>query len=293
MTTARRRPGARFSIDFLLFCAMKRLLFLWPLLTLLASCTDVVNVDLPDPVPQLAVDGTITDQPGPYTVRLTQTGPYFTKDELPPVRGAVLVLTDNEGARDTLREVAPGEYRTRRIRGKIGNHYVLTIRTDGQEYRAATEIKRIPPIDGITQERKQGETGYKDGYYTFYNGPELPGTGDYYRFKIFLNGQLQNDPDDLVVRDDALVDGNYIGHVDLQNDPLQPGDSVRVQLVSLPEDYYYFLNEMFGQINNVGLFATPPANVRTNVRNTNAAGPAAVGYFAGTAVRSASHVITP
>lgn len=256
-------------------------------LGLLSSCTDVVDVDLPDPEPQLAVEGNITDQPGPYTIRLTKTGPYFTKDELPAVRGAELTLADNEGTTETLREMAPGVYQTSRIRGKIGNQYVLTIKSEGEEYRAATEIKRIPGIDGLTQKVKTGEAGWDDGIYAFYNGPELPGVGDYYRFKIWINGELQNDPGDLVVRDDALVDGRYIGDIELNEDPLQPGDSVRVQLLSLPQDYYYFLNEMFTQINNVGLFSSPPANVRSNVRNVNASGTRAVGYFAGTAVRSA------
>jgi hypothetical protein len=274
---------------------MKRLLYLLPLLLtgLLSSCTDVVPIDLPDPEPQLAVEGSITDQPGPYTVRLTKTGAYFTEQDLPAVRGAELTLADNEGHTETLRETAPGVYQGNQIQGKIGNAYVLTIKAEGQEYRAATEIKRVPRIDGITQQIKRNEPGWEDGYYALYQGPELPGVGDYYRFKIFLNGELQNSPDDLVVRADEMVDGRYIGDIELNGKPLQPGDSVRVQLLSLPQDYYYFLNEMYGQINNVGLFSTPPANVRTNIVNVNPAGPKAVGYFAGTALRSAHAVIQP
>ncbi|RTQ53471.1 DUF4249 domain-containing protein [Hymenobacter gummosus] len=274
---------------------MKRLLYLLPLLLtgLLSSCTDVVPVELPDPEPQLAVEGNITDQPGPYTIRLTKTGAYFNGEELPAVRGAELLLADNEGHAETLRETAPGLYQTQTMQGKIGNSYVLTIRAEGQEYRAATEIKRIPHIDGLTQRTKSGEAGWEDGRYAFYNGPELPGVGDYYRFKIWINGALQNDPDDLTVRADDMVDGRYIGDIELNGEPLQPGDSVRVQLLSLPQDYFHFLNEMYGQINNVGLFSTPPANVRSNVVNVNAAGPKAVGYFAGTAVRSARLIIQP
>ncbi|RAK64177.1 DUF4249 domain-containing protein [Hymenobacter edaphi] len=270
---------------------MKRFPFFLTLLTaglaLLSSCTDVVDVELPEPEPLLAVEGNITDQPGPYTIRLTKTGPYFQDQEPPVVRGAELVLSANDGTTETLRETAPGVYQTRQLQGKIGQHYVLSIKAEGQHYRAATEIKRIPGIDGLSQQYKQNEPGWDNGIYAFYNGPELPGAGDYYRFKIFLNGELQNDPDDLVVRDDALVDGRYIGGIELNSEPLQPGDSVRVQLLSLPQDYYYFLNEMFTQINNVGLFSSPPANVRSNVVNVDPAGPKAVGYFAGTAVRSA------
>ncbi|GAB2949248.1 hypothetical protein GCM10027048_12860 [Hymenobacter coalescens] len=274
---------------------MKRLTYLlsalW--LGLLSSCTDVVPIDLPEPEPQLAVEGTITDQPGPYTIRLTRTGAYFTDQELPAVRGAELTLADNEGHTETLRETAPGVYQTSSLQGKIGNHYVLTIKAEGEEYRAETEIKRTPRIDGLVQQRKTGEPGWDDGYYALYNGPELSGVGDYYRFKVFLNGELQNKPDDLIVQSDEMVDGKYIGNIELHGDPLQPGDSVRVQLLAIPQDYYYFLSEMYTQINNVGLFSAPPANVRSNVVNQNPTGRKAVGYFAGTAVRSARLTIQP
>ncbi|WP_400192376.1 DUF4249 domain-containing protein [Hymenobacter sp. B81] len=275
---------------------MKRFLFL---LTILAaglpfsSCTEVIDVDLPAPEPQLVVEGNITDQPGPYSIRLSKTGAYFADQELPAVRGAELVLTDNEGHRETLRETAPGLYQSSQLQGKIGGQYVLTIRAEGQEYRAATEIKRIPNIDSFTQQRKQNEPGWEDGYYVLYNGPELPGVGDYYRFKLYQNDTLRNDPDELVVTSDELVDGKYIGNLELTDRGFRVGDRVRIELLSLPRDYFYFLNEMFTQINNVGLFAAPPANVRTNVLNTNPAGPKAVGYFAGTAVRTASLVIQP
>jgi hypothetical protein len=260
---------------------------------LLSSCTDVVDIDLPEPEPQLAVEGNITDQPGPYQIRLTRTGAYFNDQTPDAVRGAELTISDSQGATETLREVQPGLYETSQLRGRIGNQYTLTIRTDGQEYRAATEIKRVPPIDRIEQQRKVGEPGWRDGYYVLYYGPELPGVGDYYRFKLYQNDTLRNNPDELIVRDDALVDGNYIGAVELSDRPFRVGDRVRVEILALPRDYYYFLTEMFTQINNVGMFSSPPSNVRTNVVNTNPNGPKAIGYFAGTAVRSAEITIQP
>lgn len=259
----------------------------------LSSCTDVIPVDLPDAEPQLAVEGTITDQPGPYTVLLTRTSGYFNDQPSPAVRGAQVIITDNEGVAETLRETEPGRYQTQLLRGKIGNTYVLTVRTEGEEYHAATEIKRVPPIDRLEQQYKKNEAGWDDGYYVLYNGPELPGVGDYYRFKLYQNDTLRNNPDELIVRDDALYDGKYISNVELSDRPFRVGDRVRVEALSLPQDYYYFLNEMFTQINNVGLFSSPPSNVRTNVLNRNPSGPKAVGYFAGTAVQSATIIIQP
>ena len=271
---------------------MKRIFFLFLAALPLFSCEDVVDVDIPKGQPLLAVDGAITDQPGPYTVTLTKTGPYFSETELPRVSGAALVLQDDLGQTETLRETSPGTYTTNgTVQGRIGGRYTLTIRSEGQEYRAETEIRRTPEIDSLKAEFRPKEgTTTKEGYYVLYYGSELPGVGDSYRFKIFRNGNLLNKPADLTITTDEFVDGNYIDDLRLNGDPFAKDDEIRVEFNSLPLDYYYFLNELRTQINNGGLFASPPANVRTNVRNLTSsdATKAAVGYFAGYTVRTKS-----
>ncbi|TGE14852.1 DUF4249 domain-containing protein [Hymenobacter elongatus] len=263
----------------------------------LAGCLDVVPVDIPEGKPLLAVEGEITDQPGPYYVTLTKTAPYFDEAELPRVRGAVLTLEDSEGQREVLREVSPGRYATSTVRGKIGNQYVLTIRAEGEEYRAETEIRRTPEIDSVRAEFRAKTSTRNEGYYILYYGEETRGVGDYYQFKVFHNGRRLNQPGDLIVTNDEMVDGNYINGVELTNEEgvggvFKKGDKVRVEALSITRDYFYFLNEMVTQINNVGLFSTPPANVRTNVRNVVAGSEkVAVGYFAGHTVRTDSLVI--
>jgi len=272
---------------------MKRLaFFLLAALTSLSlsSCLDAVDIDIPEGRPILVVEGQITDQATPGWVKLSMTQAYFKDTQAPVVRGATITLTDDQGSRDVLREVSPGLYQgDGTVRGRVGGRYTLTVEADGQTYQADTEIKRTPEIDSVSVEYKQGQHFFDDGYYALYNGPELPGVGDYYRFKVFKNGKLFNDPGDLIVRSDELVDGNYIGRVQLNDEPLVRGDKLKVELNAIPRDYFYFLNEMFGQINNVGLFATTPANVRTNIRNVNpSADKPAVGYFAGFTVRTDS-----
>jgi Domain of unknown function (DUF4249) len=259
----------------------------------LTSCTDVVKLDVPPTTPLLAVDGQITDQAKPAVVSLALTQPYFTKDTPPAVTGATLTLDDDQGRRDVLRETTPGRYvGSGAVRGRIGGRYMLTIMADGQTYRAETEIRRTPSIDNLQVEFKKDEAGFDDGYYVLYNGPELPGVGDYYRFRLYANGVLRNKPGDLILTSDELVDGNYIGNVRLNSDPFKRDERVRAEMLAIPRDYYFFLRELQTQATNEGLFATSPANVRTNVRNTQAgAGRPAVGYFAGYTVRADSVVV--
>ena len=269
---------------------MKRIFWFIMAALPLISCEKNDVVDLPQGQPLLVVQGAITDQPGPYTVTLTKTGPYFNEADLPRVRGAEVVLQDAQGPSETLRETSPGTYVSQgTVQGRIGGQYSLTIRSEGERYRAETEIRRIAPIDSLKAEFRP-QAGLTDsGYYVLYYGPELRGPGDYLRIKLFRNGQLLNQPADLMLSTDELVDGKYLNGLRLNAKPFAKGDVIRVEANALTADYYYFLRELSLQINNGGLFATPPANVRTNVQNlSSGADRPAVGYFAGYAVRAAA-----
>lgn len=258
----------------------------------LAGCEDVVDVSLDEGPSQLAVDGWVTDQPGPYEVVLSKTAAYFNNVATPRVQGATVTLSDNEGHVERLTEVAPGRYVTRTLQGKIGNHYVLDIRAEGEQYRAETDIKRVPDIDSLDQVFKQASAFDDEGYYVRYYGPEFPGRGDYYRFRIYRNDTLLNKPSDLIVRSDEFVEGNYIGEIEMHEDPFRVADKIRVETCAITQDHYFFLNELYIQTNNGGLFANPPANLRTNVVNVNPASTRqAVGYFAGMAVRGKEIII--
>jgi len=258
----------------------------------LTACTDVIDVDLDKSEPLLAVDGQITDQPGPYTVRLTTTAPYFTGTATPAVTNATVVIQDNEGASETLKQTSPGVYVTSQLRGKVGNRYTLTVKADGQEYTAQTEIRRVFPLDSISAEFKKESLGMKEGYYLKVYGKEIPGKGDAYRWKVYRNDTLMARPGDLIFFDDLYVDGNYLNGISLGTRPFKKGDKIRVENLSVTQETYQYIVEIF---NNTaasgGLFSNPPANVRTNIRNLNPNGKKAVGWFSGSAVRSVQKVI--
>ena len=269
----------------------QRLFFLLLLLAGLSSCEDVVDVKLDEGQTLLAVDGWITDQPGPYTIDLSTTAPYFNNQRAPRARGAEVTITDNEGNRETLQEIEPGKYLTQTLRGKIGNSYTLNIKWNGEEYTAQTQINRVPAIDSLgIRFRKEGSFT-DEGYYVYYFGPEPAGVGDNYRFKIYKNDTLLSKPANLIVAEDKLVDGNYIGNVQMNFEPFKAGDKVRVENWAITEDMYAFYTELQQQIFNGGLFANPPNNVRTNVFNKNATGRKAVGWFGGAGVSGREVVV--
>ena len=91
---------------------------------LLYSCQQVVSVDLNSANPQMVVEGVIKDQAGPYSVVLSKTGSYFDSSLVtPPVSDALVIMADDLGQRDTLRETVPGTYETSTIQGTPGTTY--------------------------------------------------------------------------------------------------------------------------------------------------------------------------
>ena len=266
---------------------MVLLLGLW---VVLSSCEDVVDVKLEKGEPLLVVDGWITDQPGPYTVRLKTTAPYFNNSATPAVIGATVTIQDNEGHTDILEETAPGVYATQAIQGKIGNQYTLKVKLGSEAYTAETTIKRTFPIDSVGVAYQKETMGRKDGYLVKVYGKEPMGVGDSYRLKVFRNDTLLNRPGELIYLEDRYIDGNYFKGLDLGLDLFRKGDKVRIENHSITEDTYAFFTELSRQMQNGGLFTDPPANVRSNIRTIQGS-KKAIGWFGGSAVSSAERLV--
>ena len=85
----------------------------------------------------LVVDGSITNQPGPYWLRLKYSTPANEDlDEAEGVTGATITLHDNEGLTEQYTEVGDGKYITTTpgLVGVVGRTYYLTINVNGKEY---------------------------------------------------------------------------------------------------------------------------------------------------------------
>lgn len=258
----------------------------------LFSCEDVIDVNLEQGPALLAVDGVINNREG-ATVRLNLTSPYLNNDRLPLVDNATVELIDDRGNKQSLYQPSPGVYRTVDYKAEVGHSYTLHILYNGEEYQARTEVKRVPPVDSLTYRLEKDRLGRDDGIYVFYYGPEFPGVGDFVRVKVFRNDELLNKTANLIIFTDRLVDGNYLADLELNfNKAFEIGDKVRCEVLSLTEDAYFFYQELSTQVNNQGIFANAPSNIRTNVLNVNPnSGKKAVGYFIGSAISSKEGVV--
>jgi hypothetical protein len=278
---------------------MKNYFILISIALTMASCEDVINVDLDNGTTLLVVDGMLTDDAKPQHVRLSTTAPYFQNEQTPRVSGAFVEIKeyDENGLLitiDTLVETTAnsGDYFTQKINnGTIGHKYDLTVKALGETYISSSTMQRIPPIDSVVLRYETYNIPELTGYHAYYYGPETPGMGDNYLFRIYKNGKLYDAPNQIYFASDELVDGNYIGEVDVTPEIFELGDTVKVESYTTSRDQYYFFVEMSKQVNNGGIFANPPANIRTNIKNINSNGKKAVGYFSANATNSLTTIV--
>jgi hypothetical protein len=118
---------------------------------------------------------------------------------------------------------------------------------------------------------------------------DLPGRGDTYWVRAYKNDTLLNRPQEIVAVYDATfdagadIDGTYwihplrFGINPIDDDgffvPYQVGDHIYVEVHSINDAAFQFLNIATEQIQNEGLFATPLANAPGNVINMTTGAP--------------------
>ncbi len=103
----------------------------------------------------LVVDGVISNQPGPYTVKLSVSSSVETPEVI-PVSGYRVEISDNLGNSERLNETEPGTYVTSPdgIQGITGRKYRLELTSPaGETYQSGFEELRAPvPIDSLYAE---------------------------------------------------------------------------------------------------------------------------------------------
>ena len=249
------------------------------MLLLLISCQKEVDIDLNSTAPGIVIEGQITDQPGPYTVKISRTVNFNEPNTFPAVQGATVIINDSEGNAETLTETSPGVYTGNTLQGFPGRSYVLTVTAGGQNYSAVSVMPAPVAIDTITfKKRPFGSSD--DEKLTEVEFADPAGIENYYRLIMFRNNIRQRD---IYITSDRIVDGEIITATLFRDDDdgyddvaLTSGDLVRVQLLSIDKLTYEFLRTYDTPGGGDG--SASPANPINNLSN------GALGYFSAASV---------
>jgi len=250
-----------------------------PMLFLLASCEEVIDVDLNTANPQIVVEASLSDEPGSYRVKLSRTVNFDETNSYPPVSNALVVISDDAGGVDTLQEsTEAGVYRTQTaLAGKYGRKYNLKIEVEGLLLTASSTLPQAVDLDSITT--TTSTFGGEETIQIVPNFRDPAGLGNYYRFIQYNNDKRLKV---IFVLDDQNSDGLNITRplFNTSDDDVLLGDSVQVEMQSIDATIYRY----FFSLSQISADSGPNASA-TPANPDSQFGKAALGYFSAYAVR--------
>lgn len=252
-----------------------------------AGCEKVINLNLVEAKPQLVIEGLITDGAGPYTVKLSKTGSYFNQPVLPLVSNAVVIISDNLGITDTLKETKPGIYLTSKVKGIMGRTYNLSVLSENIMYTGSSTMFTHVPIDSLKLRKSYsegiaiGSDGQQDARVEIHCFFRDPPEKNFYRAYIYTNGNRGYE-------DYKLYDDQYTNdkQTDLQVKRAHIGDIIRVDLFSLDKSTYEYYRTFTDLIHSNPIFGSTPMNPNTNLTN------GALGFFGACAISTKTIIVT-
>ncbi len=269
-----------------------------------SSCEDVIEVKLNDEnLNLIGVEASITTNNQP-SVFLYQTLKVNQDEVYPGISGAVVTVSDNASPANSIVLVEDqqkkGFYRVPLNANYLGvpeREYTLTIQTQNVTLTAKDRLSRVEPIDSIQVFPSTRGDKLFLGIFTY--GKEPKGTGNFYKWDIYVNDTLINNADRLAIASDELVDGNYISKLEIYtdfHDPKKPedrnlklNDTITVRQTSISEFAYNFYYQMINQSSTGSLFSVPPANIKSNFTSSN--GKPVLGLFTARDVSVSNKVV--
>ncbi|AKD58545.1 hypothetical protein SD10_14870 [Spirosoma radiotolerans] len=276
---------------------------------------DTISIDS-----SLIIEGQITDQPGPYTIKLSRTADYSFKSLNLLEAGATVVISDNQGNQETLKEQSPGgTYQTSAtgLRGVPGRSYTLTIQTkSGKRYVSTPEVlPAVPPIQKLYYESNYTPaTATADAVQTwsvFLDSKDPDTLGNYYKWNwthyemaiacqktfvparsIYTGITCCSDCWDITrcytcinLNSDANINGKAISRQFIADVPFTSFSRyyIEVEQQALSRSAYQFWKSVRQLTNNTGgLFDAAPSTVQGNVKSVSNPDELVYGYFGAT-----------
>lgn len=269
------------------------------MLILSVSCEDVVQIKLDEGSKLYVIDAFVNDLRKTQVIRVTTNDTYFSNRQAPPVENASVILKDLTANRQFVFSYKGGgnyeyEIQAADTLARINHQYELNVTIDGETYTSLTIQKRTAVIDSISYELFTGG-GFgpapEQPFYfcTLWAKDKVDNNADYYWIKTFRNDSLLFSSSDINIS----IDGTNatVNNVPADSLPFTPPatfigfktyppqSSCGVEIHSISPETYNFFVQAAAQINNGGLFATTPENVKTNILTPSSAKTKAIGWF--------------
>lgn len=252
--------------------------FLLALVTIFISCTDVVNVDVPNAGKRLVIEASINWKKGTtgneQTIKLSTSTAYFDSKKNTPVTEAIVSITkDNDGQQFNFTNQNDGTYTTTSFVPEVGASYTLNILNNGNIYTAKETLIGFSTINNVEQ-----ENGFNDDEYRIRVLFNDPADEINYYMGEFTQDNLKV-PSLRAVRDE-FINGNeaFILHFDEMN---VVDTEITIKVFGISERFYVYLEQLIAQSGTQGggPFQATPAQLKGNCTNINNPDEEVLGYF--------------
>jgi hypothetical protein len=248
------------------------------LMVLITSCTDVIDVDVPEAKPRLVVEASLDWEQGTagnvQTILLSLSTPYFDSESINYVAGAEVKVTNNNTSEVfNFLDNNNGSYATTNFVPIVGDEYSLEIVYNNETYTAVETLMPVTGINSVYQSKDQGFN--KDFLEVNVTFDDPAGIENFYLLKFKQQGNFLPE---LVYISDEFTDGNEM-HVFYEKEEFKAGDVVEINLYGISKQYYNFIRLLIDQSSDGGPFATIPAELKGNCSNQTTPENYAFGYF--------------
>ena len=212
------------------------------LLTVVACYQDVIELDFSEFESQIVVVGSITDQPGPYTVNISKTKSHNNRQRFPVVVGAEVIISDDAGNSETLSEEKAGCYRTASLQGVPGRTYTLFVEVDGESYTAVSKMPEPMVFDSVGYDLYGNDAFLR---VAFTNRKDVE---DYMRFILYRNGNHAL----TYLYQDRFEDAEHIEYTEFDI-IFQRYDFIRIEMMTIDEQMYGYYSMLGDKGDNMDI----------------------------------------
>lgn len=252
--------------------------FILIVISFLISCTDTVDVDVPNAGNRLVIEASLNWEKGTsgqtQTIKLSESTGFFDSNTNVPVIGATVIVTkEDDGMQFSFQDLNNGDYATADFVPQVNQEYSLEIQYNGQTYTATETLMAVPDINFVEQtiegDLEEDEIQLKVFFddpvnvANFYLGEFIPSN-----LPLLTLAEL----------DDEFTDGNE-NFIEYDNEDLVAGVTVDINLYGISEQYYNYIGILIEQTDDPGIFATTPVQLRGNCINLNNPDEEVLGYF--------------
>ena len=92
--------------------------YLYLILFLFASCEKVITLPIEINDSKVIIEANITDQPGPYFVKLSKSISINEPNIYPIINNSTIIIADDKGVKDTLKHTTGGIYKAFELQSK-------------------------------------------------------------------------------------------------------------------------------------------------------------------------------